>query len=270
VTYLTLKTFLERTKTVDKEEFLKLLKDPAFLFRNTKYVKKVHEINDLVEIDFVWTKMHITKQFVVFLKIYKDENSILYSSAPDSRYEFKLAVTLQNLSKGNFKITVEAEMGAGLLADLMGEKDFKEFINNLIDDAIDRYIKKEISNLEITKSNEKSGKDEKIITMDKVTSNEKFTKFGDILPQGIIVMLNRGLWENANSELTLLLCERKDDLNLWLLKSFLCEKLNRKDLALKYLQYVIEKNPKIIDGEFGKALSEDSTLLKFINPVPTK
>ena len=100
-------------------------------------------------------------------------------------------------------------MGAGLLADLMGEKDFKEFINNLIDDAIDRYIKKEISNLEITKSNEKSGKDEKIVTMDKVTSNEKFTKFGDILPQGIIVMLNRGLWENANSELTLLLCERK-------------------------------------------------------------
>jgi len=111
-------------------------------------------------------------------------------------------------------------MEAGLLADLMGEKDFKEFINNLIDDAIDRYIKREISNLEITKSNEKSGKDEKIITMDKITSNEKFTKFGDILPQGIIVTLNRGLWENANSELTLLLCERKDDLNLWLLKSF--------------------------------------------------
>ena len=27
---------------------------------------------------------------------------------------------------------------------------------------------------------------------------------------------------------------------------------------------------KIIYGEFGKALSEDSTLLKFVNPVPNK
>jgi hypothetical protein len=267
---LTLKTFLERNKAVDKEEFLKLLKNPAFLFNNSKFVKKVSEINNLVEINFLWTKMHITKQFAVLMKIYKDENSILYSSVPDSRFEFKLAVTLQNLYRGNLKITVEAEMGAGLLADLMGEKDFKEFINNLIDNAIDKYLKKEIGTLEITTNNEQPEKDESMIPMDQVTSNEKFTKFRDTLPQEIIIMLNRGLWENANSELTLLLCKRNDDLNLWLLKSFLCEKLNRKDLALKYLQYVTEKNPKIIDGEFGRALSEDSALLKFINPMSTK
>lgn len=267
---MSLKTSFEKNKMIDKEEFLKFLGDPVFLFGKSRFVKRVTLDNNMVEIDFVWTKMHITKQFIVLAKIYIDRDSILYSSIPDSKYAFKLAVELESFDKNNTKISVESEMGAGLLADLMGEKDFKEFINNLIDDAIDRYLNDRPVTTGLTAGIKNLEHNETRVELEQKTKIEKFTKFTSIIPQEIIIFLNRGNWENANSELTILLCKRNDDLNLWLLKSYLCEKLNRKDLALKYLQYVTEKNPKIIEGEFSRVLAEDSTLLKFINPMLTK
>ena len=77
-------------------------------------------------------------------------------------------------------------------------------------------------------------------------------------------MLNKGNWEEANIKLTALLTEKKDDLNLWLLKSYLCEKINNRDLSIKFFDYVISKNPKIIEGDLARVLANDFLLLKFI------
>jgi tetratricopeptide (TPR) repeat protein len=245
---MALNAYLDLEKAINKLELVKFLKDPVFLFGKSKYVKRVSITNNLVEIDFSWTKMHITKHFPLVLKIFSDENSILYQSVPASKFEFKFSILLQSLAEDKTKIIVEAKMGAGLLADLMGVNDFRGFVKDIIDDAIDRYLK--------VKEEESR----------KITSNKylDFTKFINLIPQEIIDLLNKGNWEEANIKLTALLTEKKDDLNLWLLKSYLCEKINNRDLSIKFFDYVISKNPKIIEGDLARVLADDFQLLKFI------
>ena len=72
---MALNAYLDLEKAINKLELVKFLKDPVFLFGKSKYVKRVSITNNLVEIDFSWTKMHITKHFPLVLKIFSVNGS---------------------------------------------------------------------------------------------------------------------------------------------------------------------------------------------------
>ena len=261
---MTLKTRFELNKEIHNAVFIEILKDPNYLFGNSKFVKKINVSRDSVEIQFEWTKMHMTRRFKVIAKIFTSEYSILYTSKPESPYEFKLSIDLYKQDGENSKIYVEAEMGAGLLADLMGKKDFDEFILNLINDAYERYMSYKPLELPEKMAGKDSGNPESIKSKATDSNENRFDELDPFLPRELIDVMNREYWEKANNLVTDMLSRNLQDLNLWIVKSFVCEKLNRKDLAQKYVNYIIEKDPNVLESEIYQILAKYSDMLRIL------
>lgn len=135
--------------------------DVKKIFEKSKYVKAINSRGEnSYEIIFSWKKFGITKDFPVIVEKFNNSGSYLVKNLKNSKYEFKISISsVKNFKNNeiNTKIVLIAEMGAGLLADMFGQNDFKLFIQDSVMPAIKTYA------IEIRKSNIMSSNEEKNI-----------------------------------------------------------------------------------------------------------
>ena len=116
---------------------------PTSFFSASPYtyrIKRLDEKGTSYEIIFKWRKLGITRYFPVKLQVTrepgKDRIRIIYKSLPDSKYEFYLELLVERLGPGRVRIHGKTYMKAGLMADLLGRKEYRLFIENLVRDGV--------------------------------------------------------------------------------------------------------------------------------------
>ncbi len=106
--------------------------------KHTHSVKRLGE--DIYHVRFVWRKLGMTRYFDVVFKVIREGDRVVYRSIEGSKYpmiiEFKFKPRNDML-----EIEVYSEMKAGLMADLLGRKDYAKFIDDLVESGILRLLK---------------------------------------------------------------------------------------------------------------------------------
>ena len=140
---MTLKAISRKRLNVDPGECIECLLDPCKFFGESKYTGETRCGEDSHEIVFVWRKFGMTKKYRVDLKVYRSGNEIVYL---DKNGKMKCVIRVEPTKEG-VDITVDAEMEAGLMADLFGRGEFKTFINDLVSRGIGALIRKRYEHL---------------------------------------------------------------------------------------------------------------------------
>jgi carbon monoxide dehydrogenase subunit G len=90
----------------------------------------------IYEVVFKWRKFGITRYYKVKMRIVKaGETSVVYESTEDSDYYMKFSFKLEPVD-GETRVEISSEMKAGLMADLLGRKDYASFIEELVDKGL--------------------------------------------------------------------------------------------------------------------------------------
>ncbi|MCE4625863.1 MAG: hypothetical protein F7C35_08410 [Desulfurococcales archaeon] len=105
--------------------------------KHTHSIERVAE--NVYHVKFVWRKLGMTKYFDVVFRVEREGNKIRYRSIEGSRYPMIIEFTLK--PKGDvLEIEVYSEMKAGLMADLLGRKDYAKFIEDLVETGIAKLL----------------------------------------------------------------------------------------------------------------------------------
>ncbi len=116
---------------------LRCASNPEEFFKHSKYTYTVKKIGDnLYEVVFRWVKWSIERFYKVRIRVERTEDRVLYKSTRDSPYYFTLEFTFKSLPGESTEITVYSSMKAGFMADLLGRKDYREFIEELVEKGI--------------------------------------------------------------------------------------------------------------------------------------
>ncbi len=114
-----------------------------FLY-NTAYTYAVRRLGEGVyEVVFRWKKLGITRFYRVKLSVVKRGNIVEYVSVDGSDYPFKMRFVFESRDGGTV-IKVESEMKAGIMADVLGRKDYRRFIEELVDSGIKAFLEKSV------------------------------------------------------------------------------------------------------------------------------
>ncbi len=127
---------VERKLNVNAEDCRRCLLSPERFLSKSKYTYFARRRNNTYEVIFRWRKLGITRYYRVIFRLIEGEDTVGYESTPDSDYQFNMRFKLKALKEGRTRITVEASMKAGFLADLLGRKDYAAFIEDLVDKGI--------------------------------------------------------------------------------------------------------------------------------------
>ena len=116
---------------------------PQSFFSSSPYthkVRKLDEKGELYEVVFKWRKLGITRYYPVKLRVErrpgKDKVEIIYKSTEDSKYDFYLSLVVRRIGPGKVRVHCLSYMRAGLMADLLGRKEYKLFVENLVRDGV--------------------------------------------------------------------------------------------------------------------------------------
>ncbi len=136
---------------VDMLRCLDCLLDPRIFLGSSEYTESVREVREGVyEIVFRWRKFGITRRFKVLIRPVKrplkSGVEVVYEPEPDSPYWFTIRIVLYPGHSGVF-IKAEALMKAGLMADLLGRKDYAGFVEKLVSKGLTEYLKHRIRDL---------------------------------------------------------------------------------------------------------------------------
>ena len=131
-----LRHFARKTVLVDLDACKECLLRPDKFLAHSRYTYAAKRLDDgTYEVVFRWVKWGMERFYKVRLRIRQENGVVAYESTPDSEYPFRLEFRLQPGSSRT-SVEVEAEMGAGLMASLLGRKDFREFIEELVEKGI--------------------------------------------------------------------------------------------------------------------------------------
>ncbi len=128
------------------EDFLELFMDPERFLKLSEYVEEVvHKEDNIYEVIFKWVKWGMIKRYWVKFKAYRDANTVVYESVPDSDHYMVISVSVaRNPDERYFNVRFSAEMEVGILERLLGKKDFEKFVESLLDTAIKGYLEKQV------------------------------------------------------------------------------------------------------------------------------
>jgi len=116
---------------------LKCVANPAEFLGKSKYTYTAKELGEgKYEVVFRWVKWGMEKFYKVVLEVRRYDNTIVYVSAPESPYEFYMKFELEETESEETEVKVEANMKAGLMADLLGRGDYKGFVEELVEKGI--------------------------------------------------------------------------------------------------------------------------------------
>ncbi len=129
----TLRHTVERELNATFEQCLECLLRPDRFLGESRYTYRASRLDGVYEIVFKWVKWGITRFYRVRLRVVQEGPVVRYVSTPDSDYEFYMEFHLRPGGDGRTRVWVEARMKAGLMADLLGRKDYARFVEELVD-----------------------------------------------------------------------------------------------------------------------------------------
>ncbi len=132
------------TKTINLPagECAKCLLDPEGVLGASKYTYTVKRLDkDKYEVVFKWVKMGMTRFYKVRFTVKQEDNEITYQSTGDSDHWMNMQFTIEPAGDAT-RVKVTALMKAGLLASLLGKRDYAEFIEELVEAGIRRSLSK--------------------------------------------------------------------------------------------------------------------------------
>jgi len=132
-----LKHKLKITVNMPLSYCLKCVSDPAKFLSHSKYVVSARRIGEnKYEILYKWVKWGITKYFRVVLSVERRGNEIIYRSTEESDYEHYFIFRFQETGDKKTVVEVESGMKAGFMANLLGRKDYRGFIEEIVEKGI--------------------------------------------------------------------------------------------------------------------------------------
>ncbi|MEB3787497.1 MAG: SRPBCC family protein [Desulfurococcales archaeon] len=132
------------TKTINMPtaECARCLLDPETVLGASKYTYTVKRIGDgIYEAVFKWVKMGITRFYKVRFIVKRGREEVVYESTKGSDHWMRLEFRLQQAGEAT-RLTVNAEMKAGIMASLLGKRDYAAFIDELVESGIRRTLSK--------------------------------------------------------------------------------------------------------------------------------
>ncbi len=135
----------ERKVRALPEEFIESLLNPATILRGADFIEHVEALGrSRYSITFRWRKFGITKTFNVVFRVYRDGNTVVYESTPDSPHKAKLVFTIVRVPDEEvIEVNVYSEFeGAGKLAEWFGKGDFGRLIEQIVDHSIKEHLKR--------------------------------------------------------------------------------------------------------------------------------
>ena len=109
-----------------------LLKADRFLGGST-YVEEVRPVAEGVyHVRFRWRKLGMTRRYDVVFRVRASGDTVVYESVEGSKYPMRFEFRLNRRGRETV-VDVEASMDAGLMADLLGKKDFSRFVEELVE-----------------------------------------------------------------------------------------------------------------------------------------
>ena len=131
-----------RRLNISPDRCLKCLLDVEDFLGSGKYTYAVKRLEDEVyEVVFKWVKLGFTRYYRVRFKVVKADDRVTYTSIEGSDYDFTIEFTLKR-ADGGVLLEVNASMKAGLMANLLGRRDYAMFIEELVDKGIERALKR--------------------------------------------------------------------------------------------------------------------------------
>jgi len=139
-----LRARVERHLNVPLELCVRCLMDAGLFLRQSPYTVEAEKLGeDTYRVVFRWRKLGITRRYPVVLRVRREgENRIIYESTSDSPHPLRMEFALEPREGGETYLRVDAEMGAGVLADLLGKRDFYGFIEDLVDRGLTSLVRK--------------------------------------------------------------------------------------------------------------------------------
>ncbi len=114
--------------------------------KHTHMVAKVSE--DTYDIVFKIKKLGVTKyipvQFRASILEGIDRTRVRYESTEKSPTEFSIEFNIEKKDENHVRIDIDAKIQADVFTELFGRKDFKEFVEELMDHGISTYLKRVI------------------------------------------------------------------------------------------------------------------------------
>lgn len=128
---------------------IECIRDPSKFLGYSKYTYLTKKLSDnRYEVVFRWVKWGIERFYKVRIEYTREDDTVIYRSTEDSPYFFVMIFKLRELEGGKTEITLDASMKAGLMADLLGRKDYREFIEELVEKGIVGMTRNLLSSLE--------------------------------------------------------------------------------------------------------------------------
>ncbi len=113
------------------------VRDPERFLSNSKYTYTVRRLSDnTYEVVFRWVKWGIERFYKVVITVEWKGNTVTYRSTDKSPYYFYIRFRMESPRSYITRVTVESGMKAGLMADLLGRGDYREFIEELVEKGI--------------------------------------------------------------------------------------------------------------------------------------
>ena len=106
--------------------------------KHTYSIKRVAE--NVYHVKFVWKKLGMTRYFDVVFKVEREGDKIRYRSIEGSKYPMIIEFSLKPKDDA-LEIEVYSEMKAGIMADLLGRKDYAKFIEDLVETGIAELLR---------------------------------------------------------------------------------------------------------------------------------
>lgn len=121
---------------------LRCIADPERFLSASQYTYAVKRVGgDEYEVVFRWRKWGITRFYRVRIRVRRDDGRVVYESTGESEYPFRMEFHVGE-EGGLTRVVVEAEMRAGLMADLLGRRDYASFVEELVDRGLARLAMK--------------------------------------------------------------------------------------------------------------------------------
>ncbi|MEB3861639.1 MAG: hypothetical protein GSR84_05390 [Desulfurococcales archaeon] len=115
---------------------IRCIRDPQQFLSHSKYTYTVKKVDSEYEVVFRWVKWGMERFYKVRITVDIEDDRIVYRSTSDSPHYFKLELDMEEAEEDATRIKVRSEMKAGIMADLLGRKDYADFIEELVEKGI--------------------------------------------------------------------------------------------------------------------------------------
>ncbi len=115
---------------------IRCIRDPQQFLSHSKYTYTVKKVDSEYEVVFRWVKWGMERFYKVKITVDIEGGRIVYRSTSNSPHYFRLELDMEEAEEDATRITVRSEMKAGIMADLLGRKDYADFIEELVEKGI--------------------------------------------------------------------------------------------------------------------------------------